>query len=354
MLSPELYQLLVTLAIDITIYFILYFIASISLNVQYGYGGIPNFGLVLSVAGGAYVTGALLGRIARLYYGVGLDMDFMLQNSEITTMINQRLASDPLGGIMLFLLIVAISFLVCAGLGFIASYPANRLGATYLMMALIAMAEAIRIIGENYYPLVGGTFWVHVPNVFAWMGSLQWIGVPLLFACVALAVFLAVELMVSSPFGRLIRAVRENETIVECLGKDIVEIKTKVVVLGSVIASLSGILYAFYCQAVMATAFTRNDWTFYPWLMIMLGGRGNNMGTLAGVLIFVLVRRSIVIFKHDIQAYVPIETIWLEMLMMSAFLILVMIYRPQGLIPEKPTKIKGLSYEDVAKQKKKG
>jgi len=259
-----------------------------------------------------------------------------------------------LGGIMLFLLIVAISFLVCAGLGFIASYPANRLGATYLMMALIAMAEAIRIIGENYYPLVGGTFWVHVPNVFAWMGSLQWIGVPLLFACVALAVFLAVELMVSSPFGRLIRAVRENETIVECLGKDIVEIKTKVVVLGSVIASLSGILYAFYCQAVMATAFTRNDWTFYPWLMIMLGGRGNNMGTLAGVLIFVLVRRSIVIFKHDIQAYMPIETIWLEMLMMSAFLILVMIYRPQGLVPEKPTKIKGLSYEDVAKQKKKG
>jgi len=124
--------------------------------------------------------------------------------------------------------------------------------------------------------------------------------------------------------------------------------------LGSVIASLAGVLYAFYCQAVMATAFGRTDWTFYPWLMIMLGGRGNNMGTLAGVVIFVLVRRSIVIFKHDIQAYVPIETIWLEMLMMSAFLILVMIYRPQGLVPEKPTRIRGISYEDFAKQKKKG
>ena len=350
MLDPKLLELITTIIIDITIYFTLYLIVSIALNLQYGYTGIPNFGLALSVAGGAYVTGALAGRIARLYYGVGLDLDFMLYNTKITSMINERLAHDPLGGILLFIIIIAISSIINAGIGFLASYPAIRLEAIYLMMVLIAMAEAIRIIGENYYPLVGGTFWVHVPNVFAWMGEFQRIGVTIIFLCIALIVFLMVQLITTSPFGRLIRAVRENETVAKCLGKDIIKVKIVVMVLGSIIASLTGVLYAFYNYAVMATAFQRTDWTFWPWLMVMLGGKGNNVGTLFGVLIFTIVRRIIIIEKHDIQAFIPIEVIWLEMLMMSAFLIIIMVLRPQGLIPEKPTKIRGIRFDKIKKK----
>lgn len=351
MLSPEMQDLLVTVLMDIIVYFTLYLIASIALNFQYGYAGIPNFGLALSVAGGAYVTGALTGRIARLYYGVGLDLDFMLYNTKITSMINARLAHDPYGGILIFLTIILISSLINACIGFLASYPAIRLKAIYLMMILIAMAEAIRIIGENYYPLVGGTFWVHVPNVFAWMGKLQRILVPFVFLGIALLVFLFVQLIVTSPFGRLIRAVRENEIVVECLGKDVVRAKIVVVVLGSVIASLSGVLYAFYSHAVMATAFQRSDWTFWPWLMMMLGGKGNNVGALIGVLIFTLIRRIIIIAKHDIQPFIHVEVIWLEMLMMSIALLLVMIFRPEGILPEKPTKVRGLTYEKVKEKK---
>lgn len=340
-------DLLMTIITDISIWFVLYLIVTIALNLQYGYTGIPNFGMVLSVAGGAYVTGALAGRIARLYYNVGTDLDFVQDSAKIASMINNHLAADPLGGIVLFLLMILIAMLMNAFLGFIVSYPSIKVREIYLMMVLIAVGEGIRIVGTNYEPLVGGTTWVQVPNVFVWLGDSQRIVVSVLFVAIALFVFLLVQLIVESPFGRLIRAVRENETVVESLGKDTVRIRTLVFVVGSAIASLAGVLYAFHSHAVMATAFTRSAWTFLPWLMLMLGGKGNNKGTLAGTALIIVVRRLIMIFKYEIQQFVPVEAIWIELLLMSGFLILVMIYRPEGLIAERPILTRGLKYQDI-------
>ena len=345
MLSQEL---LMTIITDISIWFVLYLIVTVALNLQYGYTGIPNFGMVLSVAAGAYVTGALAGRIARLYYNVGTDLDFVQDSAKIASMVNDRLAADPLGGIVLFLLIIVIAIVVTGFLGFIISYPCIKVREVYLMMVLIAAGEAIRIVGENYYPLVGGTTWVQVPNVFIWLGDSQRIVISVLFVGIAFLVLLLVQGIVGSPFGRLIKAVRENETVVESLGKDTVAIRALVFVLGSAIASLAGVLYAFHSHAVMATAFQRSSWTFLPWLMLMLGGKGNNKGTLAGTFLLIIVRRLIMIFKYEIQQFVPVEAIWLELLLMSGFLLVIMIYRPQGLIAEKPLKIRGLSYQDIA------
>ena len=342
-------ELLLTIITDISIWFVLYLIVTIALNLQYGNTGIPNFGMVLSVAGGAYVTGALAGRIARLYYNVGTGLDFVADSAKIASMINNRLASDPLGGIVLFLLIVVIAVAVNAVLGFIVTYPSIRVREVYLMMVLIAAGEAIRIVGENYYPLVGGTTWVQVPNVFIWLGDAQRVVVSVLFVVIALLVFWVVQRIVGSPFGRLIRAVRENETVVESLGKNTVGIRALVFVLGSAIASLAGVLYAFHSHAVMATAFQRSSWTFLPWLMLMLGGKGNNRGALLGTFLLIVVRRLIMIFKYEVQQVIPVEAIWLELLLMSGFLILIMIYRPEGLIPEKPIKVRGLDYEDMAR-----
>ncbi|HEY66362.1 MAG TPA: branched-chain amino acid ABC transporter permease [Caldilineae bacterium] len=342
---------LITILLDVSIWFVLYLIVTVSLNLQYGYTGIPNFGVAFAVAGGAYVTGTLAGRIARLYYNVGTDLDFVADSARIMNMVNDRLATDPLAGIALFLIIVVIALLINAFLGFLVSYPSIRVREIYLMMVLIAVAEGIRIVGTNYYPLVGGTTWVQVPNVFAWMGSAQTVAVPLLFMGIALSVYLFVHLIVQAPFGRLIRAVRENEIVVESLGKDVVKIKALVFALGSAIASLSGVLYAFYSHAVMATAFQRSDWTFWPWLMLMLGGKGNNKGALVGSFVFVIIRRIIMIFKYEIREVIPVEPIWIELLLMSSFLILIMIYRPEGLIPEEPIRVRGLRYKDVIESK---
>ncbi|MEM0264800.1 MAG: branched-chain amino acid ABC transporter permease, partial [Candidatus Methanomethylicia archaeon] len=132
--------------LDIIVFFAVYLIVTLALNLQYGYTGIPNFGLALSVAVGAYTTGALAGRIGMWLCGIR-DLDYIMYNAMITSMINNAIKVDPMKGLIIFTLTILTVIVVCAFIGFIASYPAIRLKADYLMMVLIAMAEAARIIG---------------------------------------------------------------------------------------------------------------------------------------------------------------------------------------------------------------
>lgn len=326
-------------------FFLIYLIVTMNLNFMYGYTGIPHFGISLSVAGGGYVTGALTGRILRWVYNVYPELDFMYENSKITKEINTHLANDPFVGIGVFLLVIVISLLLNAGLGYIVSRPAIRLSGSYLIIVLIGMAEAMRIIGMNYYPLVGGTFWVQVPDVFNWMGDFRTEGFLMICVLFTLATFLLLQAMSTSPLGRLVRAVRENPTSAECVGKDVVGIRTKVIVLCSALTSIAGVLYGFYIHAVLSTSYTRSAWTFYPWLMFMVGGIGNNMGAMLGTFIFTTLRRLIIFFKHDIEIFVPFQVQWLEQIMTGTMLLLIIIFRPQGILPEKSTTIRGLDYD---------
>lgn len=339
------YEMIIQWIIDLIMFFLLYLIVTMNLNFMYGYTGIPHFGISLSVAGGGYVTGALTGRILRWVYNVYPDLDFMYENSKITDAINAHLLHEPLVGIGIFILIIVISLVLNAGLGYVVSHPAIRLSGSYLIIVLIGMAEAIRIIGLNYYPLVGGTFWVHVPDLFVWMGEYRTEGYMVICVLVTLGIFLLLQAMSTSPLGRAVRAVRENPVSAECVGKDVVGIRTKVVIFSSALTSIAGVLYAFYIQAVLSTSYTRAAWTFYPWLMFMVGGIGNNMGATVGTFIFITVRRMIIYYKHSIEMYVPFQVQWLEQIMIGVALLLIIIFRPQGLIPEKPTKMRGLNYE---------
>lgn len=333
--------------IDLFMFFLLYLIVTMNLNFMYGYTGIPHFGISLSVAGGGYVVGALSGRILRWVYNVYPELDFMYENSKITNEINANLVNDPLVGIGVFLLIIVISLILNAGLGYIVSRPAIRLSGSYLIIVLIGMAEAMRIIGMNYYPLVGGTFWVHVPDVFIWMGDLRIEGFLIICTIFTLGIFLILQAMSTSPLGRLVRAVRENPVSAECVGKDIVGIRTKVVVMCSALTSIAGVLYGFYIHAVLSTAYTRSTWTFYPWLMFMVGGIGNNMGAALGTFVFITLRRLIIFYKHNIEIFVPFQVQWLEQIMTGAMLLLIILFRPQGLLPEKPIKMRGLDYDKL-------
>ena len=333
--------------IDLIMFFLLYLIVTMNLNFMYGYTGIPHFGISLSVAGGGYVVGALTGRILRWWYNVYPELDFMYENTKITYEINQHLAHDPVTGIGIFLLMIAVSLVLNACLGYIVSRPAIRLKGSYLIIVFIGMAEAIRVIGMNYYPLVGGTFWVHVPDAFAWMGGFRTQGFLLVAGLFTLAVFLLLQSLSTSPLARVVRAVRENPVSAECVGKDVVGIRTKIVVLCSALTSIAGVLYGFYIHAVLSTSYTRGAWTFYPWLMFMVGGVGNNMGATVGTFIFITLRRLIIFYKHSIEAYVPFQVQWLEQIMIGLMLLLIIVFRPQGLIPERPTKMRGLNYEQV-------
>lgn len=341
--------------IDLFMFFLLYLIVTMNLNFMYGYTGIPHFGISLSVAGGGYVVGAFSGRILRWIYNVYPELGFMYENSKITNEINAHLANDPFTGIGIFLLMIVLSLVLNAGLGYIVSRPAIRLKGSYLIIVLIGMAEAMRIIGMNYYPMVGGTFWVSVPDVFNWMGDFRIEGFLIISTLLTFGMFILLQAISTSPLGRLVRAIRENPTSAECVGKDVVGIRTKVVVLCSALTSIAGVLYGFYIHAVLSTSYTRGAWTFYPWLMLMVGGIGNNLGAALGTFLFITLRRLIIFFKHDIEIFVPFQVQWLEQILTGVMLLMIIIFRPQGLLPEKPTKMRGLDYEKLHKElEKKG
>ncbi len=238
-------------------------------------------------------------------------------------------------------------------IGFIASRTVIKLRTDYLIITLMAMAEAARIIGINYYSLVGGTLSIHVPDLFAWMGGFRSAGVVIMAPAISIATFILVQALVTSPFGRLMKAIRESEVTAECIGKDVVKVKTAVIVVGSSLASLTGVLFSIYLETIIASAYTRTNWTFWPWLMVLMGGLGNNVGAAIGTLVVILVRRTIIFYKHYFEAYIPFQVIWLEQIMLGVALILIMIFRPQGLTPEKPVKIRGIrDYSEIQKKLK--
>jgi branched-chain amino acid transport system permease protein len=116
------------------------------------------------------------------------------------------------------------------------------------------------------------------------------------------------------------------------------KLRIKTVALGSALASIAGVLYAFYSSNVIANAFTRVEWTFYPFLIILLGGKGNNKGVVLGALIFVLVRMLLEYYKFDIKnlLHLPFEAVWLQHVFFGVLALMVLYYRPEGILKEKP------------------
>ncbi|MEM1719716.1 MAG: hypothetical protein QW432_05105 [Desulfurococcaceae archaeon] len=99
----------------------------------------------------------------------------------------------------------------------------------------------------------------------------------------------------------------------------------------------AGALWALYAGSMKAVTYTRLTWTFWPWAFLMLGGVGNNLGVLVGVFIYTVVRTAIILYKGALSAVIPMSPEWLEYILIGLALIAIMLFRPQGLIPEKPT-----------------
>jgi branched-chain amino acid transport system permease protein len=175
-----------------------------------------------------------------------------------------------------------------------------------------------------------------VPDPFRWAGGLRYEVSALFILGIAFLVLLYLESSVRTPLGRMLRGIRDNEDVAESLGKDVTRIRMKTLIIASAIAAIGGALYAFNTGNMVARAYTRATWTFWPWLIVIIGGAANNMGVTLGTFAYVAFRRFILFYKEQL-AFVPFEVIWLDFLLLGIVLILIQIYRPGGIIPEKPT-----------------
>jgi len=330
------YELL-TFVRDFVIFFAIYLMVALSLNLEYGYTGIPNFGKVLAVAGGAFTVGAFPGRVVAWLFNVKPGLDYINENTLIVTEVNKILANDPIVSISIFFLTLAVAGAVGAILGLISCYPAIRLREDYLAITLLAMGEAIQVIGYNYRPIVKGNIGVLVPDPFGWAGDYRYMVVAIFILGISLAAFLYLERLVRSPLGRMLRAIRDNEEVAKSLGKDVTRIRMKTIIIASMIGAIAGALDAFKAGGVISTSYHRVSWTFWPWVIVVLGGAGNNIGVVAGTFIFAALRRFIDYYKGYLGPFIPFNVVWLDSLLLGITLIIIQMYRPEGIIKEKPT-----------------
>jgi branched-chain amino acid transport system permease protein len=176
-----------------------------------------------------------------------------------------------------------------------------------------------------------------VPDPFRWTGELRYVAVLVFVVGVCLLVLFYLERLVRTPLGRMLRAIRDNEHVAEALGKDVSRTRMKIIIIASMVGAIAGALDAFKAGGVISTMYHRETWTFWPWLIVILGGAANNMGIVVGTFAFTLLRRSIDYFKGYLDPFIPFSVVWLEPLLLGTMLILIQLYRPEGILPEKPT-----------------
>ena len=283
--------------LHILIVALIYAIFAMSLNLELGYAGLYNFGHVAFFGIGAY-TSALL-----------------------------SLAGCPV------VLAMAGSMIVAGGAGALLAIPALRLTGDYFGIATLSFGEIIRLFFLNERWLTKGPMGIPGISRPAWIAE-GVAGLPLFSifcALLTLLVFLVAHRLTRSPFGRALKVIREDEYVAQTLGKNTLSFKIRIMAVGSILAGLAGSLWAHYISYISPADFTLTE-TILVLLCVVLGGRGTLWGPVLGAFV--------VIFFQEILRFLPIPTAFdrfvapIQGMVYGALLILLMLKRPEGLLPE--------------------
>ena len=302
----------------------IYAISAMGLNVHFGLTGLINFGHAAFMGVGAYTTILLIPHAAG------------------------REGSLNESGLPLLLAIV-IGLIASALFGLIIGLPAIRLRGDYLAIVTIASSEIFRLTVRDQEEFTGGVYGVisfsdsfqnkrpkFVENLALildvsvgqlWVTISSWVIVVLLF-------FILKRLQ-HSPWGRTLRAVREDEDAVRALGKNAVWIKLQSFMLGASIAGLSGILLAFNYGTLQVEMFVPLL-TFYIWAIMILGGVGSLSGPVFGSILFWSFisetdqLASLIFENADGQQIAGVR-----FMLVGILIIILMVFRPSGIMGKK-------------------
>ena len=344
--------------IDTAMFFGLFVTVAMALNFQYGNAGVPNMACALSASIGGYTVSAI---VTRIIYWIGLQAGLGVlpmagistwrHNNDLNTHImNEYLAEHAFLGITLFLFSLALGFVAGWALGYVISLPAIRLRATYLIIALITMTDISHILSRIIVPISGGTKGMFVPNVLAWYPGDRTILIVVVTLTTCLVCYLFLRRILNSPYGRLMRAVRENDLTVNSVGKDVTAIRRNVLMFGSGITAVLGVLLAYYYCYLIGGGFNTSTWTYWPWLMLVIGGPGNQAGTYVGCALVIAMRRLIILSKWHLAKLIWFPIVIFEQQLLGLLLLVILILRPKGLIPERPLRIAGIDYRRLMRK----
>ncbi|MEM1598360.1 MAG: branched-chain amino acid ABC transporter permease [Pyrobaculum sp.] len=311
----------------------IFLIITLSLNLEAGVGGIPNFGRVLTVALGAYLAGGVAGRLALLI--TGLNFDFVADNPAAVTALLKYMSQWDAA--LVFIITLALAAVVGAAIGAATSLPARRLSADYLAITLLALGDVAYYVGLNYTPLVGGTLGVAAPPIYERLfggGLGRAVGALALSLIFAALVYLTISRIVNSPFGRVLKIHREDPELVSVLGRDPAAVRAWAMAIGGAASAVAGALWAFYVGSVHPRGFERITFTFYPWLIMVMGGMGSNVGVLNGVFIFITIYRLLDIYKYEVGSVVGFDPVWLGYILFGLLAMALIVLLPRGIVPE--------------------
>ena len=273
----------------------IYIILSVSLNLLAGYTGI------LSIAHAAF-------------YGVG---------AYAAALMALRVHTP-------FLLNLVLAVIAAALLGALVGIPSLRIKDDYFIIATFAFQIITFSVLNNWISFTSGPMGlpgIPQPVLFGWQVSSHWEFLVLTFVLAAI-VFLISKRLVDSPFGRVLKAIREDEVFARSMGKDVASFKVRVFMLGAGMAAVAGVLYATYITYIDPTSFTVMESIFIISIVI-IGGAGNLWGSVLGAAVLVALPELLLFvgLPNSVAANI-------RQMLYGGLLVVFMMWRSRGLIGE--------------------
>ncbi len=299
----------------------MYALLSLGLNSQWGFSGLINFSVAAFFGIGAYGTALASASGSPIAGGL-----------------------PPVVGLLAALALAAI-------LALFIGIPTLRLRADYLAIASIGLAEVVRLIVLNQDDWTNGSAGVRgIPSFFDgwpvletfpetmptlvfgsgpgamvlsapfWQALLN-VGLVVTFVAVS---YLVLRRAHRSPWGRVLRTIRSDEDLARALGKNTYSFKMQSFVLGSLIMALAGVFYA-HLNLYVSPGDLDPITTFYVWVAVILGGSGSNRGALFGGVVIVAIQEG--------TRALPLDAAPIRLLAIGVIIVLLMRFRPQGVLP---------------------
>jgi len=297
-------------------------IACLGLSQQFGVGGVTNFGFIIFQAAGAYVAGALSlpsdhvdGGFQSYILGWHLPFPF------------PWIGATVVGGLL------AIPFALIVG---------KRIRGDFAAIGLLVTAVMFNLLVTNYVPLFNGAAGLSlVPSPL--QGSFnpqstgyQW-GYGIVAILVAFATYLFVTRITESPYGRSLRAMRDNDTVADSLGKNVRSLRTSSLIIGGAIAGLSGGVLVGFINLWDPQAWGYAE-TVVLFAAVIIGGLGNHRGAMLGAVLVPVAFEEATRYIPPVPGN-PNLIPALQWVVIGLLILVFLWFRPQGILPERRRKL---------------
>ena len=284
----------------------IYALLAMGLNVSWGMTGLVNLGMAGFFALGAYASAILTVRT-----GAWIPLGFGL------AAIVAALAGAALMGVT------------------------RKLRGDYLAIITLGFSEFVRLVAANEIWLTRGSDGISgIPG--PWRGALSPAQFNVLFCGIVLAlvavVYVVCERLRDSPYGRVLRAVREDDTVAAVAGKAVDRYKLQAFAIGAGIMGVAGAAYGHYTSYVAPDIF-RPLITIYIFLALTAGGVGNNRGAVVGAFLVMAILEGTRFLWDVVPGLAAVQKAALREIVIGVLLIVVMRLRPEGLLPEPVPKV---------------